>query len=228
MIVDELTTMRSQLVKSQTVFAIVVVCLLAFGSLCPAQNPGGPQATSSDSRPESQQQSSSYSSPDIDAERQQIWSSDEMLEARAWLEDHFRRSAQISDAEAKKYMAELKAMSPDQMRIWLINFHREHDRQVQEGQRWRQLNRQKVQHQKSNLQVGGFRNPYGGQRRASSGLPAAGMRQTIGGQSSPFAPRHTVQKPFSSPSYQQSIRPLVTSEDAARTEILRGLGPWRW
>ena len=151
-----------------------------------------------------------------------------MLQARAWLEDHFRRSAQISDAQAKKYMAEMEAMSPDQMKIWLINFNRERSQQIQEGKNFRQMNREKVAHRRASPQVGGFQNPYRGQGRASSGMPAAGMRQTIGGQANPMAARPTVQKPFSNPSYMRSIRPLVTSEDAARWEILRGLGGARY
>ena len=170
---------------------------------------------------------STQTSPEMKAKQQEIWQSREMIEARAWLEDHFRRSAQISDAQGKQYLASLESLPPDQMQIWLINFQREHNRQVQEGKSFREANRAKMELRNSSPQVGGFRNPYAGQGRNSAGFASANMRQSIGTQPSAIAPRPTVQKPFSDPSYQRSIRPLVTSEDAARFEILRGLGPWR-
>lgn len=162
----------------------------------------------------------------MEAKRQETWQSKEMIEARAWLEDHFRRSVQITDLQAQQYMANLQSLPPDQMQIWLINFQREHSRQVQEGKAFREMNRAKVNQRNSSPQVGGFRNPYAGQGQSSAGFAAANMRQSIGNQPSAMAPRPSVQKPFSSPHYQQSIRPLVTSEDAARFEIIRGLGPW--
>jgi hypothetical protein len=174
------------------------------------------------------QPTSSYPSAEIEAERKKIWKSDEMLAARAWLEDYIQKSAKISDAQGKKYLAELRAMSPDQMKLWLIKFQRQREQRASESETFRRLNREQVQRQMSSSQVGGFRNPYGNRAAASTGLPAAGMRQSIGGQANPMAGRPTVQKPFSSPHYQQSIRPLVTSEDAARIEIMRGLNPWGW
>ena len=203
----------------------IPVCLismvaLVFGAEASAQFKGVPPIPSGSSS------ASGQISPEMEAKRQEIWQSKEMLEARAWLDDHFRRSAQISDAQAKQYMANLQALPPDQMQIWLINFQREHSRQVQEGKSFREMNRSKVELRNSSPQVGGFRNPYAGQGSNSAGFAAANMRQSIGNQSSAMAPRPTVQKPFSSPHYQQSIRPLVTSEDAARVEILRGLGAW--
>lgn len=200
----------------------LLTVMLAAGSHSYGQSPGVPPIQTV----HSSQSSQSY--PEMEAKRQEIWQSKEMIEARAWLQDHFRRDAQISDEEATDYMAKLAALPPDEMQIWLINFQREHERQVQEGKSWRQTNRAMVDLRNSSPEVGGFRNPYAGQGRPSSGLAASNMRQTIGNQPSGIAPRPTVQKPFSSPQYKQSVRPLVTSEDAARVEILRGLGPWGW
>ena len=206
-----------------------VAIVLGRALITRAQVSTNPAQIPDKSTPGTSQSSSEYSySRDIEAERKKIWESDEMLEARAWLEDHFRRSAKISDAQGKKYLAELEAMSPDQMKLWLIKFRRELDRRIEEGKSFRRMNRQRLETQMASPQVGGFRNPYRGQGRASSGLPAASMRQTIGGQANPIASRPTVQKPFSSPHYKQSIRPLVTSEEAARVEVLRGLSPWGW
>ena len=186
---------------------------------CLAQWPGIPPLPTTGSQ-------SVQLSPEQDKQRQEIWQSREMIEARAWLQDHFRRSAQISDVQGQQYLAALERLPPDQMQIWLVNFQREHSRQVQEGKSFRSMNRAKVEQRKSSPQVGGFRNPYAGQGRSSAGLAAANTRNRIGNQSSAVAPRPTVQKPFSSPQYQQSVRPLVTSEDAARFEIMRGLGRW--
>jgi hypothetical protein len=211
------------------------VCGFEFAVVSHAQSPPAAPLKPSEATPgrAKPQSDSSYPSADIDVQRKQIWESDEMLEARAWLEDRFQKSARISDAQGKKYLADVKAMSPDQMKLWLIKFQQDRNQRITEGENWRRLNQKRVQAQMASPQVGGFRNPYGGQGRASSGLPAAGMRQSIGGQSiggqsNPFAQRPTVQKPFSSPHYQQSVRPLVTSEEAARFEVLRGLGSWRY
>ena len=214
--------MTSHSVKQLSLLLASSLLLLVFGSQkAEGQLPGVPPLPAVAT-------AQSALSPEMEAKQQEIWRSKEMIEARAWLEDHFRRSVQITDMQAQQYLASLQALPPDQMQIWLINFQREHARQVQEGKSFREMNRSKVQRRTSSPRVGGFQNPYSGQGRASTGFAASNVRQTIGTQPSAIAPRPTVQKPFSSPHYQQSIRPLVTSEDAARFEIIRGLGPWRF
>lgn len=78
--------------------------------------------------------------------------------------------------------------------------------------------------------VGGFvGNPYRNDRVTPTGLPVGrnlqsyyggGVRQSSGGN--PFA-RQPIQKPFSNIT---PYRPLITSREAARIEVSRGL--WTW
>jgi len=204
---------------SVTLFALVGVLV---AGLAVAQNP----AAKKPGQVSQTQAGAPYSTDDTATESRAIWESQEMLEARAWLDNYFRLSAQISDAQAKKFMAELRAMTPDQMRLWLVKFHQERDRRAAEGKRFRQANRKALEIQMASPQIGGFRNPYSGQRSRGTGLASSGMRPTFGGQYNPMAQRPSVQKPFSSPQYMDSVRPLVTAREVARAEVLRGLGPW--
>jgi hypothetical protein len=160
----------------------------------------------------------------IEAEREKIWTSPEMLSARAWLETYFERSAKISDEQAKKYMDELKTMFPDQMQIWLMKFQADRESRKQQTTSERQARQTSISMRQASPQVGGFRNPYANRRAVSSGQPIGNVRQNFGGGANPVAQRQPVQKPFSGPEYQNVRRPLVTSEDVARWEILRGLG----
>ncbi len=74
--------------------------------------------------------------------------------------------------------------------------------------------------------IGGFNgNPYRNDRTAPSGLPVSrSLRSYYGGASrgNPFAQR-SVAKPFSN---LQRPQPLLTSREAARIEVARGL--WGW
>jgi hypothetical protein len=66
-------------------------------------------------------------SPAIDAEREPIWNSPNMLRARAWLREYFDRSAKISPAERREYMNRLQNLTPSQMKLWLLKFDREEE-----------------------------------------------------------------------------------------------------
>jgi len=160
----------------------------------------------------------------IEAEREKIWNSPEMLTARAWLETYFERSAKITDEQAKKYMAGLRTMYPDQMKLWLVKFQADRESRKQQSAAARQARQKTIAMRQPSPQVGGFQNPYAGRRVASSGQPVGNARQNYAGGTNPYAQRRPVQKPFSSPQYQYARRPLVTSEEVARWEILRGLG----
>jgi len=160
----------------------------------------------------------------IEAEREKIWNSPEMLTARAWLETYFERSAKITDEQARKYMDGLRTMYPDQMKLWLVKFQADRKSRKQHSATARQARQKTIAMRQTAPQVGGFQNPYAGRRVASSGQPVGNVRQTFGGGTHPYAQRQPVQKPFSSPQYQNARRPLVTSEEVARWEILRGLG----
>lgn len=63
----------------------------------------------------------------VDAEREKIWDSPQMLRARAWVKDYTSHSAKITPAEAKEYEAELANLSPKQMKLWLLKFQHEEE-----------------------------------------------------------------------------------------------------
>jgi hypothetical protein len=185
---------------------------------------GAPAATSKDARPDSTSEPDGAKGPaydKIEAEREKIWNSPEMLSARAWLETYFERAAKISDEQAKKYMDGLRTMYPDQMKLWLVKFQADRESRKQQHESQRQVRNQTLAARQASPQVGGFQNPYAGRRATSSGQPIGNVRQSYGGGANPVAQHQPVQKPFAG----QSVRgPLVTSEDVARWEILRGLG----
>ena len=166
------------------------------------------------------------SSGSLDAEREKIWNSPEMLDARAYLQTYFERSAKISDAEAKKYMEELKQKDPDQMRIWLIRFQDQRASVRTSNQSAARARQMKVT-QSRTPSVGGFSNPYS--RSGSSGLQRGGANHFSTGNSNALAGRSQVQKPFSGPQYdraRQEQGPIVSGRDVARWEIMRGIMPW--
>jgi hypothetical protein len=79
---------------------------------------------------------------EIDKERAAIWDSAEMVAAREWLVDHMARSARITPSQSQRYMEELKRLSPEQMKLWLITFEEqqaERNRQNQTFESARQM-----------------------------------------------------------------------------------------
>lgn len=156
----------------------------------------------------------------VDAEREKIWNSREMLEARAHLDLYFKRSAKITPEQAEEYMTDLKAKSPEQMQIWLIQ-HQEQRAQVQQDQeRWTNLRREAARGNLPAQNVGNFQNPLANRRTVSSGRPVAARPNAN------TVTQRPIQKPFSGRQFSGAAQPLVTSEDVARYEILRGLGPF--
>ena len=72
--------------------------------------------------------STTPSTPAMEAERAKIWNSPNMLRARAWAQEYIHASAQITPEEAKDYMVELRRMNPTQMKLWLMKF--DHEQQM--------------------------------------------------------------------------------------------------
>ncbi|QDT74907.1 hypothetical protein [Lacipirellula limnantheis] len=70
----------------------------------------------------------------MDAEREKVWDSPQMLRARAWVKDYCAHSAKITPAEAKEYEAELANLSPKQMKLWLLKFQHEEEMIQQQQQ----------------------------------------------------------------------------------------------
>ncbi|MEO2047432.1 MAG: hypothetical protein ABGX16_12775 [Pirellulales bacterium] len=157
----------------------------------------------------------------LDEEREKVWNSSEMLSARAWLETYFERSAKISDAQAKKYLDGLRTLYPNQMKLWLIKFQADRKGSKQQTESERMARQQSISARQASPHVGGFQNPHAGRRVTSSGQPVGNVPRGFGGVANLVAQHQPVQKPFAGQSVQ---RPLVTSEDVARWEILRDLG----
>jgi hypothetical protein len=80
------------------------------------------------------------SQAEIQAEREEIWNSPDMLRARAWLKDYCSKSAKVTPAMAKQYEAELANMSPNQMRIWLMKFDEQEQYRQQQYEVFQQQN----------------------------------------------------------------------------------------
>ena len=157
------------------------------------------------------------SSSELDAEREKIWNSPEMVEARAHVELTLKRSAKITPEQAAKYMADLKAMSPEDMQIWLIQQQEQRAQVQREEARAASMRRGAVQANLPAQSVGNFRNPVAPTGRPATAAASPPARPTT-------APRNP--RPFSGPQYSGAYQPLITSQEMARFEILRGPRPW--
>jgi hypothetical protein len=195
-------------VKRGLLGCIVMLVTLGLPQLSSAQNSATSPGLSS---------SADIDTHSEDAEREKIWNSPEMVEARAHVELTFKRSAKITHEQAAKYMADLKAMSADDMQIWLLQ-HQEQRAQVQrEEARAAGARRNAVRTSLPAQNVGNFRNPV-----APTGRPAgSGPRPTA-----PHGGAQRTARPFSGPQYSSANQPMITSQDMARFEILRGPRPW--
>ena len=57
-----------------------------------------------------------------DAERDKVWDSPKMVDARLFMDEYFAVSAQATPEEAREFRAQLEAMSADELRAWLAKF----------------------------------------------------------------------------------------------------------
>ncbi|HEX3601728.1 MAG TPA: hypothetical protein VHU84_16360, partial [Lacipirellulaceae bacterium] len=76
----------------------------------------------------------------VQAEREEIWNSADMLRARAWLKDYCSKSAKVTPEMAKQYETELANMSPNQMRLWLMKFDEQEQMRQQQYATFQQAN----------------------------------------------------------------------------------------
>jgi hypothetical protein len=76
----------------------------------------------------------------MEAEKEQIWNSPDMLRARAWLKDYCSKSVKVTPEMAKQYEAELASMTPNQMRIWLMKFDEQEQQRQQQTAMFQQHN----------------------------------------------------------------------------------------
>jgi hypothetical protein len=76
----------------------------------------------------------------VQAEREEIWNSADMLRARAWLKDYCSKSAKVTPEMAKQYENELANMSPNQMRLYLMKFDEQEQMRQQQYAMFQQAN----------------------------------------------------------------------------------------
>jgi hypothetical protein len=76
------------------------------------------------------------SSADMNAEREQIWNSPNMLRARAWLAEYCKTSAKVTPEMAKHYQDELAKMTPAQLKLWLLRFDHAEEQLQQRQALW--------------------------------------------------------------------------------------------
>lgn len=74
----------------------------------------------------------------MDAEREKLWNSPNMLRARAWLQDYCSKSAKVTPQMAKQYQQELANMSTSQLKLWLLKFDHEEEQRSQQQTLWQQ------------------------------------------------------------------------------------------
>lgn len=103
--------MRSWLAASLMLTGAPASSVTAQQPAVPATPPASDARYAEEATPEAQE-----------LERQKLWDSPEMVEAREWLLDHMARSAQISPSQSKRYMEELERLSAEQLKLWLMTF----------------------------------------------------------------------------------------------------------
>lgn len=121
-------------------FRLSIVVFVGAGLTCIATLIGHAQTTvqpvpgpsTSASRPQTQ--------AEMNAEREKIWDSPDMLRARAWLKDYCSKSAKVTPEMAKAYQVELANMSPTQLKLWLLKFDEEEEQRQQQYAMFQQAN----------------------------------------------------------------------------------------
>lgn len=121
--------MNAQSCRLATNALIAASVTLAAALVATAQSPA---PTSGTSKPQSQ--------AEINAEREKIWNSSDMLRARAWLQDYCSKSAKVTPEMAKAYQTELQNMSPTQLKLWLLKFDEQEEQRQQQYQMFQQAN----------------------------------------------------------------------------------------
>ncbi|HEX6961123.1 MAG TPA: hypothetical protein VF175_04600 [Lacipirellula sp.] len=117
------------MVRYIILLAAALIGALAFGRIAVSQDAQPNSATNprSESGPTPSSSDSASSQESTQSQREEIWNSPRMLRARAWLQEYCERSATISPEEAREYMAELKQLTPIQMKLWLLKFDEEQE-----------------------------------------------------------------------------------------------------
>jgi len=77
---------------------------------------------------------------ELNAEREALWDSPDMLRARAWLKDYCSKSAKVTPEMAQAYQKELQSMSTTQLKLWLLKFDEEEQNRQAQYQMFQQAN----------------------------------------------------------------------------------------
>jgi hypothetical protein len=112
-------------------FAVLVTTCFLVAVAIHAQVP----SSSSDAQYNSEQPANPAN---LEAERERIWNSPDMLRARAWLQDYCSKSAKVTPEQGRRYMQELANMTPSQMELWLLKHDHAEQLQQQQYAFWQQ------------------------------------------------------------------------------------------
>jgi hypothetical protein len=123
--------MKSTRLISFTSLFLVVAVILTIAVALRAQEPASLKNAANGPQP-------AASPASLEAQREQIWNSPNMLRARAWLQDYCSKSVKVTPEQGKKYMQELANMTPSQMELWLLKFDHEEQQRQQQYSFWQQ------------------------------------------------------------------------------------------
>ena len=119
----------------------IVLARACHRSFRPGHKPRGcPRCGCTDRLPRRAVNDPRNSPAEINAEREKIWNSSDMLCARAWLKDYCSKSAKVTPEMAKQYETELANMSPNQLRLWLLKFDEDEQQRQQQYAMFQQQN----------------------------------------------------------------------------------------
>lgn len=199
-----------------TSYAVVLeFALLAMAQLCAAQdqkdfvspgNPGASQQPNTSEQPKTPEQD--------------VWNSDAMRDARAFLDISFKRSATVSPQEARRYMERLKALSPAAMEDWLARFQEERRQVRQAYEQDRELQQRVVMERMQQQQLRQMWNPYEDLRAVVPGSSTAASAYAA--NTPKVTPTPLPDHPYP---YLRPLRPLVTSNEMAEYVVAGRLGP---
>ncbi len=122
--------------RLQLLFSLLAICIFGACLTCDAATPQKIGSIVSAKR----LPTSPSNAQAVQAEREEIWDSADMLRARAWLKDYCSKSAKVTPEMAKQYEAELANMSPNQMRLWLMKFDEQEQMRQQQYAMFQQAN----------------------------------------------------------------------------------------
>jgi hypothetical protein len=127
--------------RSSRLFLLTLLVLAASAALAWAASPAPPPPVPSPNSAPAKNQGSPATKQDtatVEAQRQKIWNSPEMMRARAWLDSYFAVAANVTPQQAKEYLASLQKMSPAEMKLWLAKFEAEQRMRQQQEATWQQ------------------------------------------------------------------------------------------